>query len=150
MTVTQRSAPAVPLAVMARIATPDALPRLVPETCGRVWQALQRQGVRGGRHVAVYWDDVIHCEIGVEIDAPFAPTDGLIASQTPAGPVATMVHYGPYGTLGLAHAVVRAWCAARDLTLAGPRWEVYAHWDDAWTTQPERIETTVHYLLAER
>ena len=50
-----RTQPAIPLAVIRRRASMGELPRLVPDLCGRVWDALRAQGVRGGRHVAVYW-----------------------------------------------------------------------------------------------
>lgn len=137
----------VPLAVVRRRAAPGALPRLVPECCGLVWNALKSQGLRGGRHVALYWDDAINVDIGVEMLAPFREEGELRISATPAGEVASLAHYGPYTHLGVAHAEVLAWCEAHGRRVAGPRWEVYGHWDAAWDTHPERILTVVHYLL---
>lgn len=96
-----------------------------------------------GRNVAVYLDDAIHLEVGVEVDAPFAGHGEVTGSSTPGGRVATASHVGPYDRLSEAHAAVLAWCAANRLALAGPSWEVYGHWTD----DPEQLRTDVFYLL---
>src|SRR3954453_2035010 len=89
-----------PLAVVRRVARLAELPRVVPEACGLVWEALKKQGVKGaGRHVAVYWDEVINLEVGVEMDGPFAGAGEVIASALPVGHVAHTVHMGPYPRL---------------------------------------------------
>jgi effector-binding domain-containing protein len=61
--------------------------------------------------------------------------------------VATTTHFGPYGRLHEAHKAVRDWCADRGYDLAGPNWEIYGHWTDAWNTDPTQIRTDVFYLL---
>src|SRR4051794_36188065 len=62
--------PSHPLAVVRRRAWQAELAKVVPEACGIVWNALRSQGVGGaGRHVAVYLDDQINLEVGVELDA---------------------------------------------------------------------------------
>ena len=93
----------IPLAVVRRQARPDELSRLVPECCGIVWNALRAQQVRGGRHVALYWDGVIRVEVGAEVNAPFAEQGDVVRSATPAGTVASVTHLGPYGGLAAAH-----------------------------------------------
>src|SRR5262245_3757091 len=86
------------LAVVRRRAQPHELSKVVPEACGLVWGVLKGQKIAGaGRHVALYWDDVINLEVGVELDAAFAGSGEVISSATPAGPVATTTHFGPYG-----------------------------------------------------
>ena len=137
----------VPLAVIHRRADSHDLARLVPECCGRVWSALQAQGVRGGRHVAVYWDDAIHVSIGVEALGPFREEGELIADATPSGEIASTTFLGPYAMLGAAHDAVLAWCHANGRRVAGPRWELYGHWEREWDAHPERIRTDVCYLL---
>ncbi len=72
----------------------------------------------------------------------------MVGSATPAGPVATTTHFGPYGRLHEAHDAIRRWCAGNGHTLAGPNWEVYGHWQDAWNSDPGQIRTDVYYLLA--
>lgn len=139
--------PSLPLAVIRREVPAALLPRVVPECCGLVWQVLKAQGLRGGRNVAVYWDSVIRVEAGVELLGAFTEEADVIRSSTPAGLVASVTHFGPYGTLGQAHDIVRGWCKANSHRLLGPRWEMYGHWQSAWDADPSRIETEVAYLV---
>lgn len=146
---------AQPLAVVRRLARPAELARVVPEACGVVWNALRAVGLRGGRHVAVYLDvqsnRQLHVEIGVEInaalDTPFAGHGEVVASATPAGEVVSTIHRGPYPTLSLANAAIRQWGVDHGRTLAGPSWELYGHWQEAWNTDPSLITTEVCFLL---
>src|SRR5262245_9138432 len=85
-----------PLAVVRRKAGSHELAKVVPEACGEVWDVVRSQKVAGaGRHVALYLDDAIHLEVGVEVEAPFAGCGEVIGSATPAGLVAAAVHFGP-------------------------------------------------------
>jgi effector-binding domain-containing protein len=137
----------VPLAVVRRQAGQADLPRLVPECCGLVWNALRAQGRRGGRHVAVYWDQSIRLEVGVELTEPFAETGDVVQSAMPAGQVVRTARLGPYGGLRGAHDAIHRWCAAQGRQLAGPCWEIYGHWQSAWDANPSQIRTDVFYLL---
>ncbi|MFO0960416.1 MAG: hypothetical protein U0800_23770 [Isosphaeraceae bacterium] len=139
-----------PLAVVRRIATPDELPRVIPDACGLVWGVVRSRQIPGaGRHVAVYLDDRLTLEIGVELDAPFGGHGEVIDSATPSGPVAATIHRGPYGGLREAHQAIRAWCQDNGHRMAGPRWEVYGHWEEAWNDDPSKITVDVFYLLNE-
>ncbi len=137
-----------PLAVVRRRASVPQLAKVVPDACGTVWNALRALKVAGaGRHVALYWDDAINLEVGVELDAPFAGNGEVVGSATPAGAVATATHFGPYNQLGNAHQAIRQWCADHGYALAGPNWEVYGHWLNEWCDDPSKIRTDVFYLL---
>jgi len=137
-----------PLAVVRRRASSGDLARVVPDACGTVWNALRAQRITGaGRHVALYWDHAINLEVGVELDGPYLGDGEVVGSATPAGTVATTVHFGPYARLGEAHQAIRQWCASHGCTLAGPNWEVYGHWTDEWNGDPSKIRTDVFYLL---
>lgn len=136
------------LAVIRRQARPTELSRLVPEFCGRVWNALKAQHVQGGRHVAVYWDGTIRLEVGVELLGPFTDKDDVVQSATPAGLIASTTHFGPYAGLGPAHDAVRQWCEAHGHRLAGPSWEIYGHWEPEWNADPSQIETEVCWLVS--
>ena len=140
--------PSLPLAVVQREARASELLRLVPQCCGLVWNALKVQGIRGGRHVAVYWDESIRLDVGVELAAPFVERDGVVRSATPGGLIATTTHFGPYGGLGAAHDAVKAWCRAQGHRLAGPSWEIYGHWLPEWDADPSQIRTDVFWQLA--
>ena len=137
-----------PLAVVRRRARPQELSRVVPDGCGTVWKVIRAQQVAGaGRHVAVYLDDQINLEVGVELEAPFAGFGEVVRSSTPAGTVATTTHFGPYGQLFRAHEAVHRWCARSGMTLAGPSWEIYGHWNDEWNRDPTLIRTDIFYLV---
>jgi len=139
-----------PTAIVRRRAPIRDLPKVVPDACGVVWKAIKDQQIPGaGRHVALYLDDQVNLEVGVELEAPLPPTarDPLIASALPAGAVASTTHFGPYQQLPSAHNALRAWCAQQGHTLAGPNWEIYDHWQDAWNADPSRIRTDIYYLL---
>jgi effector-binding domain-containing protein len=143
-----RQLDSLPLAVVKRQARAADLSRLVPECCGIVWNVLRGQNMKGGRHVAIYWDDAIRLEVGVELQAPFDGHGNVVRSATPAGPVAWTTHVGPYNGLQAAHDAVHQWCKANGRTLAGPRWEIYGHWLPEWNSDPSKIRTDVYYLLA--
>jgi effector-binding domain-containing protein len=138
----------VPLAVIRRQARASELARLVPECCGLVWNEVRAQQARAGRHVAIYWDGGIRLEVGVELHGPFAEHGDVIRSATPAGAVASATHFGPYGGLGAAHDAVHRWCQANSHRLAGPKWEIYGHWQPEWNADPTQIRTDVFYLLS--
>ena len=137
----------VPVAVICGQASRSELSRLVPEWCGRVWNAVRAQQAPAGRHVAIYWDASIRLEVGVELKGPFVDHGEVVRSATPSGMVASVTHFGPYGGLGAAHAAVRDWCLANDQRLAGPNWEIYGHWQTDWDAKPSLIQTDVFYLL---
>ena len=137
-----------PLAVVRRRASLQELAKVVPDACGTVWNVIREQKIEGaGRNIALYWDDKINLEVGVELDDPFAGDGEVFRSATPAGKVATTVHFGSYDRLHEAHRAIREWCAKHGHTLAGPNWEIYGHWKDEWNTDPTKIRTDVFYLL---
>lgn len=147
-TIRIEQAPAKTLAVVRRRALPQELSKVVPECCGLVWNAFRAQDVGGaGRHVAIYYDDAINLEVGVEVRSPFPGNGEVVPSTTPAGTVAATTHYGPYNLLNLAHEAIHVWCRANGRQLAGPRWEIYGHWQTDWQQNPDKITTDVYYLL---
>jgi effector-binding domain-containing protein len=144
-------AAATPLAVVRRRAAAGQLSAVVPEGCGTVWKVLKALGTKGaGRHVAVYRcrpGGMVDVEVGAEVGEPFAGSGEVTGSATPAGEVATVTHFGPYGGLGAAHRAIVDWCKANGRTAAGENWEVYGHWVPAWNQDPSQIRTDVFYLL---
>jgi effector-binding domain-containing protein len=142
--------PSHPLAIVRRRAKIADLPAIIPDACGVVWRSIRAQNIPGaGRHIAVFLDDEMSVEIGVELEAPYTGGYDLVASATPAGLVATAIYYGPYPGLPAVHSAIRNWCATNSRALGGPNWEIYDHWQDAWNNDPSKIRTDVYYLLAE-
>jgi len=137
-----------PLAVVRRQASLQNAGKVIQDACGAVWNVIRAEQVAGaGRHVAIYWDEAINLEVGVEVAAPFAGHGEVVCSATPAGPVATTTHFGPYQQRAAAHQAILQWCASRGHTPAGPNWEIYGHWLDEWNNDPSKIRTDVFYLL---
>lgn len=137
-----------PLAVVRRRASLQQLSKVIPDACGMVWNAVKAKQITGaGRLVAIYLDGEINLEVGVELDAPLEDQDNIFGSATPAGAVATAVHFGPYQRLHEAHHAIRQWCVNNNHALAGLNWEIYGHWIDAWNSDPSQIRTDVYYLL---
>jgi effector-binding domain-containing protein len=131
-------------AVVRCRAAQSELSRVVPACCGEVWTFVRGiRTLRPGRHLAVYFDREINLEVGVEVDQVFTGNDRIVCSSTPAGWVASTIHFGPYHLLGAAHAAVCKWCCENGRALAGPNWEVYGHWND----DPAKLRTDVFYLL---
>jgi effector-binding domain-containing protein len=136
------------LAVVRHRARRDELSKVVPKACGVVWEALRAEQIKGaGRHIAIYLDDQINLEVGVEMAAPFPGHGEVVASFIPTGLAAGTVHLGPYESLHEAHRAIHDWCTRNGHTLAGPNWEIYGHWTDDWNCDPSKIRTDVFYLL---
>jgi effector-binding domain-containing protein len=147
-TVQLQPSPASHLAIVRRRTSLPELSRVVPQACGDVWNAIRAQKIQGaGRNIAVYLDNEINLEIGVELDTPLTAAGDLIPSQLPTGTVATTAHFGPYRRLGEAHDAVIAWCKSQGHQLVRPSWETYGHWVEEWNHDPTKIRTDVFYLL---
>jgi effector-binding domain-containing protein len=131
----RRTALARATAVVAATTSWDAYPALWRRLLDEVHACVDSPGL----NVMLYKDDVPYVEVGVLVEQPITPRGRVINSELPAGEVASIVHRGPYETLGEAHdAILNA-----GLELAGPRWEIYGHHRD----DPAELETEVVYLL---
>lgn len=134
----------IAIAVLRRHASLNELPVIVPAACGEVWNFLRTSKITGlGRNVAVYLDDRITLECGVECAAAFTSDGNVRRSATPAGAVACATYFGPYQRLHEAYGAIRDWCRANHRALAGPNWEIYGHWTD----DVSKLRTDVFYLL---
>ncbi|HVZ47639.1 MAG TPA: GyrI-like domain-containing protein [Gemmatimonadaceae bacterium] len=140
----------VRIAAVRRTVSRAELSRAVQAGCGRVWEYLRAQGVRGGRHVAIYRDGAITLDVGAEVSGAFTPSAEVVETTTPGGTIATATLLGPYQQLGAAHAAIRDWCVANGYTAAGPTWEIYGHWEPEWDADPGRIRTDVFHLVHPR
>src|SRR5207245_1622236 len=123
-----------PLAVVRRCARPEQFSKVVPECCGVVWSTLKAHGVKGaGRHVAVYWDDVVNLEVGVEMEGEFSGCGEVVRSALPVGVVVRTIHLGPYQKLGEAQAGVRGWCAGNGCAVDGATGEMWGGAVGGWS-----------------
>ncbi len=142
--VTVTNVAARPTAVVPATTTWQEFPAVWQKLLDEVWTCLHAGGINSGcRNIMLYWDDVPHVEVGVELLVPCPLTGRVVASALPAGEVAMTVHHGAYSELGAAHRAVLDWCAAQGKQKSGPRWEVYGpHNND-----PAKVWTEIYYLL---
>ncbi|MBA3825180.1 MAG: GyrI-like domain-containing protein [Ktedonobacterales bacterium] len=139
-----RDVVARPTAVIPAATTWQEFPTLWMHLLDEVWACLRAGGVtRGCRNVMLYWDDLPHIEVGVELLVPCPLTGQVIASALPMGQVATTVHYGAYKELAAAHQAVIDWCTVQKRQTTGTRWEIYGPNND----DPAKVWTEVYYLL---
>lgn len=133
-----------PTAIVPATTTWQQFPTLWRELLDEVWMCLRASGISSGcRNIMLYWDDIPHVEVGVELLVPCTLTGQVIASALPAGQVAMTVHHGSYAGLAEAHRAVLDWCVAQSRQKTGTRWEVYGpHNDD-----PTQVWIEVYYLL---
>jgi effector-binding domain-containing protein len=115
-----------------------------------VWKFLSGQpGLRmDGHNIFLYHhaarrDAPMNVDFGVEVTRRFVQSGEVYATETPAGEVATAVHVGLYDRLADTHNAIHAWAAANSREFAGTSWEIYGDWND----DPNKLETTVVYLL---
>jgi effector-binding domain-containing protein len=86
----------------------------------------------------------------IEVCAPVVRGDGAPAGwqvrELPAGTIASLVHAGPYETLGTAYDAIEAWIQAHGFAVAGPPREIYLSEPG---TPPEQVQTVVEFPVAE-
>ncbi|MGE0151402.1 MAG: GyrI-like domain-containing protein [Reyranellaceae bacterium] len=136
-------------AVRLRVA-PAAIAIAFRDASDKVWRFLhQHEGLRQqGHNVFIYRHDSLgdgkmQIDFGVQVSRRFADDGDVLCVTTPAGPVATTLHRGPYHRLHETHASIRRWCRENGHEVAGIDWEIYGDWNE----DPARLETQVCHLL---
>jgi effector-binding domain-containing protein len=140
-----------PTAVIAQATTWEEFPHVWGPLLDEVYRFVRGRdelatgtGNERWQNVMLYKSDTPDVEVGVLVSGPFPQEGRVIASELPAGEVATATHRGDYGQLGVTHGTVRDEVAAQGRALAGPCWEVYGH----WRADPAELETEVFWLLS--
>jgi AraC family transcriptional regulator len=119
---------------------------------GEVYGHLRARGVvPQGPPFVVYHgmpkgDDPFDVEICAPVGRATDPPTGWQVQELPAGVFATLVHVGPYDTLGTAYDTLTTWIGGHDLVVAGPPREVYLSEPD---TPPEQVKTIVEFPVTE-
>ncbi len=139
-----------PTAVIREQTTWPQLGATIMRLLDRVWPVMKAEPMSSilahdefGENVILYLDSHPTIEVGVLVDAPFTPVDGLEPSELPGGRIARAIHRGSYDKLGPTHEAVKSWCRDNGRVLTGVSWEHYGHWHE----DPEQMETAVAYLL---
>ncbi len=143
----QTLAPRVLAAVRRRVAIRDISIAFKP-ALDSVWAYLGKHpGLRAdGHNIFLYHHEspgIMPVDFGVEVVRPFVGEGDVACVTTPEGEAAVVVHRGPYAKLPAAHQALHQWCAANDRTVGAHSLEIYGDWSD----DPEKLETTIQYLL---
>lgn len=91
-------------------------------------------------------DDPFDMEVCAPVARPIDPPAGWAMQELPAGTFATLLHVGPYDTVGDAYETLFAWLGSHRMEAAGPPREVYLSEPG---TPPDRIRTIVELPVAE-
>ncbi len=91
-------------------------------------------------HGAPKGDDPFDVEICAPVAGATDPPEGWRIGELPAGTFATILHVGPYDTLGVAYDTLAEWTGSHDLAAAGPPREVYLSEPG---TPPDQVRTVV-------
>lgn len=91
------------------------------------------------RYTTMNEDGTIEMDGGVITASAVEPAGRIESGSLPAGEVATLVHVGPYETLGNSYTRLMEWLDANGRKQSGPYWEIYI--DDPQQTPPEKLRT---------
>lgn len=90
-------------------------------------------------------DDPFDIEICAPVAGAVEPPPGWAVRTLPAGLFASVIHVGPYDTLGATYAALGEWIAGHGLVAAGPPREVYL---SPAMVLPEEVRTVVEFPVA--
>jgi effector-binding domain-containing protein len=93
-------------------------------------------------HGAPSGDDPFDIEICAPVVRETEAPAGWQTQVLPAGLFATLLHVGPYDTIGAAYEAVAAWVDAHGMAFAGPPREVYL---SEPSTPPDQVRTIVEW-----
>lgn len=97
-------------------------------------------------HEAPVGDDPFDIEVCAPVARAVEPPAGWQAQELPAGTFVTLLHVGPYDTIGAAYEALWAWIPEHGYAAAGPPREVYLSEPG---TPPEQIRTIVEVPVVE-
>ncbi|HEX7951159.1 MAG TPA: GyrI-like domain-containing protein [Candidatus Limnocylindrales bacterium] len=123
------------------------IPALLGSSFGQVYGYLGGLGIRPSEPPFVIYHGMpgpfglpFEIEVCAPIPGPVDPPEGWRLLDLPAGILASIVHIGPYETLGAAYDELEAWIAEHGYAVHGAPREVYLSEPD---TPPAEIRTVV-------
>jgi len=146
---TTKAFPQLIAAVRARVPR-GGVPQAFRDSLDKVWAFLRSHpGLRtDGHNLFLYHHEAaesgfITVDFGVQVVRQFEQEFDVRCVETPGGEVVTTLHRGPYDRLSGAHTAIHDWCRRNGKRIGGFSWEIYGDWTD----DPNKLETTVVYLL---
>ncbi len=135
------------VSVRTRAAVQD-LPQLFGRIYGALMQYISEIGAQpAGEPFAAYYNmdmQNLDVEIGFPVSKPLPDRDDIKGGALPAGKYATMMHVGPYDTLGPAYEVLTQYVNANGYEPTGVAYEFYFSGPE---TPPDKIQTQIVFLL---
>jgi len=124
----------------------------LPQTIGKSFSTLYGRITQAGvipagppfviyHNMAAPWD----IDVCAPVATPLTPTPEFEVKELPATRVVSLLHVGPYETIGTAYEAVDAYIRAHSLTPAGPPREIYLSPPE---TPPELIQTIIEWPIA--
>ena len=143
----QTISPRILASVRRRVAMKD-VPTAFKPALDSVWAYLGKHpGLRtDGHNIFLYHHEspaIKPVDFGVEVVRSFVGEGDVACVTTPAGEAAVVVHRGPYAGIPHAHQALHQWCAANGRTIGTHSLEIYGD----WSADPQKLETTIEYLL---
>lgn len=114
-----------------RVVAAADLPRTMRDTFGELYECLAAAGVSPGGPPFTIYHDMSVPDVRWEVDICAPVAEPMVAPpcfeyiEMPSCIVASMLHIGPYDTLGDAYAQIESYIAERGLQKAGPPREFY-------------------------
>ena len=123
----------------------------IPATIGRAFAALydrimEIKAIPAGPPFVIYHSMSAPWEMDVcaPVAAPVAPSPECLYMELPATPTVSLVHVGPYETVGDAYDQLKAYVEAEGLKVAGPPREFYLSPPE---TPPAEIQTILEWPI---
>ena len=129
-----------------RIVAQNDLKTVIPETFAELYHHIDQTGVASAGPPFVIYHDTSAPGVRWEIDicaqvvAPMTAPPGLEYVEMPSGIVVSLLHVGPYETLGDAYDTIEAYISEHALKPAGPPREFYYSEPDV---PPSEVRTLV-------
>jgi effector-binding domain-containing protein len=87
-------------------------------------------------------DEPFELEVCAPVARHTSAPEGWQVQELPAGTFVTLLHVGPYETVGAAYGTLTEWIGAHELAIAGPPREVYLSGPE---TPPAEIRTVIEF-----
>lgn len=91
-------------------------------------------------------DEPFDVEVCAPIGRPAEAPPGWELQELPAGRFATLMHVGPYDSIGATYEELTTWLGAHDMAVAGPPREVYL---SEPSTPPAETRTIIEFPVSE-
>ena len=134
-----------------RVVAQPELPTVLGSTFGELYQRIESSGVApAGPPFVIYhnmpepggrWE----IDVCAPVSAPVLAAPAFEFLDMPAGRIVSVLHIGPYDTLGIAYEAIGNFISDQGLEAAGPPREFYFSEPDV---PPEKVQTLVEWPIA--